>query len=367
MAVAKEQIRQIISENNISSVADVYTLLKDSFKEILQELMEAELDATLGYEKNHKGDLQTDNKRNGHSTKNLKSQYGEFQIDVPRDRNGEFEPKLIPKYQRDISGIEEKVKSLFTEDLVKLVIGFEKGSHGVRPFFCRNIEEADKLVWDDFCTNNIAVYLTKTELFGTDKTALFANLPALRTILQLASENQLKQEQWIILTLNAQEEVIQFDNFEDIYAYMADYPMLTSEEDRQLIEKIQNMTREDRWQYWIHEMSKCIKCYACRAVCPLCYCNRCIVEVNCPQWIQAWSAPLTNMEWQVNRVMHMAGRCVECGACAKACPVGIPLHLLTQNMMETIRHEFEKQPGNLGNKGNVLATFRVEDKEDFIH
>ena len=57
MAVAKEQIRQIISENNISSVADVYTLLKDSFKDILQELMEAELDATLGYEKNHKGFL----------------------------------------------------------------------------------------------------------------------------------------------------------------------------------------------------------------------------------------------------------------------------------------------------------------------
>ena len=49
MAVAKEQIRQIISENNISSVADVYALLKDSFKDILQELMEAELDATLGY------------------------------------------------------------------------------------------------------------------------------------------------------------------------------------------------------------------------------------------------------------------------------------------------------------------------------
>lgn len=117
MAVAKEQIRQIISENNINSVADIYTLLKDSFKDILQELMEAELDATLGYEKNHKGDLQTDNKRNGHSTKNLKSQYGEFQIDVPRYRNGEFEPKLIPKYQRDISGIEEKVISLYARGM----------------------------------------------------------------------------------------------------------------------------------------------------------------------------------------------------------------------------------------------------------
>ncbi len=63
MAAAKEQIRQIISENNITSVADVYSLLKESFKDILQELMEAELDASLGYEKNHKGDLATDNKR----------------------------------------------------------------------------------------------------------------------------------------------------------------------------------------------------------------------------------------------------------------------------------------------------------------
>ena len=97
MPVAKEQIRQIISENNITSVADVYSLLRDSFKDILQELMEAEMDATLGYGKNQKGDIQSDNKRNGHSTKTLKSQYGEFQIDVPRDRNGEFEPKLVPK------------------------------------------------------------------------------------------------------------------------------------------------------------------------------------------------------------------------------------------------------------------------------
>ena len=56
MAIAKEQIRQIISENNISSVADVYSLLKESFKDILQELMEAELDVSLGYQKNQKKD-----------------------------------------------------------------------------------------------------------------------------------------------------------------------------------------------------------------------------------------------------------------------------------------------------------------------
>lgn len=117
MAIAKDQIRQIISENNINSVADVYALLKDSFKDILQELMEAEMDAALGYGKNQKGNVTFSNKRNGHSSKILKSQYGEFQIDVPRDRNGEFEPKLIPKYQRDVSGIEEKVISLYARGM----------------------------------------------------------------------------------------------------------------------------------------------------------------------------------------------------------------------------------------------------------
>ena len=117
MPVAKEQIRQIIADNNLNSVADVYTLLRDSFKDILQELMETELDESLGYAKNHKGDVRISNKRNGHSTKTLKSQYGEFQIDVPRDREGEFEPKLIPKYKKDISGIEEKVISLYARGM----------------------------------------------------------------------------------------------------------------------------------------------------------------------------------------------------------------------------------------------------------
>lgn len=103
--------------NDIRRGNDVYELLKEGFKDILQELLEAEMDVTLGYEKNKKGNAHTDNKRNGHSSKSLKSQYGEFQIDVPRDRNGEFEPKLIPKYQRDISGIEEKVISLYARGM----------------------------------------------------------------------------------------------------------------------------------------------------------------------------------------------------------------------------------------------------------
>lgn len=117
MAIAKEQLRQIIKENNIQNVGDIYTLFKDSFKDMIQEMLEAEMDVSLGYPKNDKGALIVENKRNGYSPKTLKSQYGEFEVDIPRDRNGEFEPKIIPKYQRDISGIEEKVISLYARGM----------------------------------------------------------------------------------------------------------------------------------------------------------------------------------------------------------------------------------------------------------
>ena len=125
MAIAKEQLRQIIKENDLKSAGDVYALLKDSFKDLLQELLEAELDVSLGYDKNEKHGIETDNKRNGHTPKTVKSEFGEFQLDIPRDRNGEFEPEIVPKYCRDISGIEEKVISLYARGMTTRDIGAE--------------------------------------------------------------------------------------------------------------------------------------------------------------------------------------------------------------------------------------------------
>ena len=115
MPVAKEQIRQIIADNNISSVADVYTLLRDGFKDILQELMEAELDATLGYEKNQKGNMETSNKRNGHSPKNLKSQYGEFQIDVPGTGMGNSNRSSSPNTRGIFPGLRRRSSRFMPE------------------------------------------------------------------------------------------------------------------------------------------------------------------------------------------------------------------------------------------------------------
>ena len=108
MAIAKEQIRQIIADNNLNSVADVYTLLKDGFKDILQELMEAELDVSLGYEKNQKGDLETTNKRNGHSQKQSRASMGNCRWTSPGTRTVNLNPSLSPSTRGTFPGSRKK-------------------------------------------------------------------------------------------------------------------------------------------------------------------------------------------------------------------------------------------------------------------
>jgi ferredoxin len=263
--------------------------------------------------------------------------------------------------------LEEKVVSLFKDAAISMVIGYEEGDNMPRPFFCHKAEDAGRLIYNTQCYNNLATYLTRTEIVGNDKVAVIATLPTLRAIAQLASENQLHEDKLIILTVTDDDEVKEFSGFSDIVIYLAEFELKLSEKYKELDEKLEKMSREERWNFWVNEFSRCIKCYACRAACPLCYCTRCITDVNCPQWINPWPSPLANMEWQINRIMHMIGRCIGCGSCGKACPVGIPIDYLTRKMVEDLSDEFGYVPGRSMEEGNALSTFKPDDKENFIH
>ena len=108
----KELIREIIKKGNFNSAADIQEALKEIMKDFIQESLEAELDNQLGYEKyDKKADI--NNSRNGYSKKKVKSSFGEIELDIPRDRNSNFEPKIVPKYSRNISNLEEKVISMY--------------------------------------------------------------------------------------------------------------------------------------------------------------------------------------------------------------------------------------------------------------
>lgn len=116
-AIPKEVVREILSENKFNNAGEVMSFLKDAFKDVLQEMLEAEMEVHLGYPKDEPKARTTDNSRNGYSTKQLKSEFGPVDIQIPRDRKGEFEPQIVPKYKRDITGIEEKVIALYARGM----------------------------------------------------------------------------------------------------------------------------------------------------------------------------------------------------------------------------------------------------------
>lgn len=116
-ALPKNVIKEIIKSNEFENPGDILKYLKEAFQDVLQEMLEAEMDITLGYAKNDVQNKKTNNSRNGYTPKTVKTQMGPLELDIPRDRDGEFEPKIVPKYKRDISGIEEKVISLYARGM----------------------------------------------------------------------------------------------------------------------------------------------------------------------------------------------------------------------------------------------------------
>ena len=111
--LSKDLLREYIKEQDFKSADDILAGLKDMFKDVLQEALEAEMDEALGYQKSDSTEKGTTNRRNGYSKKTVKTELGPVQIDVPRDRNGEFEPQIIPKHQRTVDGIEDKILKLY--------------------------------------------------------------------------------------------------------------------------------------------------------------------------------------------------------------------------------------------------------------
>ena len=108
-------IQMLLQEQDIESAQDIQEALKDLLGVTIKEMMEAEMDDHLGYEKSERSD--NDDYRNGYKKKKVNSSYGSMEITVPQDRKSTFEPQVVKKRQKDISDIDQKIISMYAKGM----------------------------------------------------------------------------------------------------------------------------------------------------------------------------------------------------------------------------------------------------------
>lgn len=270
--------------------------------------------------------------------------------------------------------IQEEARKLLQEKKVDLVIGYQQSwdEDTVTPCFITDVSGVDKLVFNERCTHNLAKYLVGREGYLTSRyrpqnerprVALVARPATQRTVAALIQEHQFERRDLIILGIvdgapvGVEPDIevgrIQPDNDQ--------HEKIAAE-----VRRIESLPPAERQKWWEMQFANCIRCYACRQVCPFCYCERCIVDENQPQWIGRSPSVQNNESWNIIRAFHLTGRCVECGECDRACPVGIPLSLLNAKMAAEVKEAYGSVAGTGVDEKPALHTFSADDPEEFI-
>lgn len=321
--------------------------------------------------------------------------------------------------------LREMVKKLFEDEKIDLFIGYEQGSLPMMstPCFLSRADEVDRLAWNTYCSNNLAVYLPR--YFIPDprkKDQVFPRIGMVtkgcdgRSVVGLIKENQVprenlvlvgvacagmvdkkkleaglpegevikaeeKGEEIVVSSSEGKEKTLKKNEVLDESCLQCQYPLpkvydilIGEEKDARKadsdefarIKEFEAKSIEERWKYFQEEMSKCIRCYACRNACPNCYCKECFAEETQPKWIGVTEELSDVILYHLGRLFHQAGRCVDCGACARACPMGLDLRLFVKKLGKDVKELFGYEAGLSLEELPPLTTFKLEDAQDFI-
>jgi ferredoxin len=305
----------------------------------------------------------------------------------------------------------EKARELLTDGKVDVIIGYERGSVPLRsaPCFITDPDDVERLIWEPSCGINLANYLKERKI----KVGIIAKGCDSRSTVLLIKENQIKREDITIIgvpcegvidrrkiegavggheiteaTIFGDEIHVKGPSFEktlpleDYISVSCKYcrhpnpvlhdvligePVAENKVDGYPeVEELDAMEPDERYRFFVNELGDCIRCYACRNVCPSCYCKECFVDASMPQWFGKTNDLSDTMIYHIVRSMHMAGRCVDCDACTRACPMGINLRYLLGVAEKVIKDRYDYEAGLDIEQDPVMGTYDKEDSDEFI-
>jgi formate dehydrogenase subunit beta len=315
----------------------------------------------------------------------------------------------------DFSQVREAAAKLLSEKKVDLVLGFKKGSMVMKtqPAFITRVRDTKKLILDGFCQNNLAVFLH--DIPKDTRIGFICRGCESRAVRALVIEHQVKRENLYligvpctgILNWKKIQQAVDapitgaVDGYKEIIikaggkkhtltraqfivdscricmgigpvgvdAQIGDVqPLDLGEEELQptWAEMFAEKSAEECFKLFTEETDRCIRCYACREACPVCYCTECFVDHIMPRWNESMVTPGGTQAWHLIRAFHQTGRCVECGACERACPMDIKMNYLTDKLNADMKEKYGFEVGADGEKQPPFATITLDDKNRFI-
>lgn len=189
-------MRQMIELYHPETMGDIQNMLKDMFADTMKDMLQAELDTELGYKKHDQRPKETSNRRNGSYKKSVQSTLGESELEVPRDREGEFEPKLVPPGTKDVSGLEAKILSLYAKgtsdsdisDVINEIYGFDVSHETISNIIER--VQPRVIEWQNRRLDKVYPFVYMDALMISVKTDKKAGKAAVYTIIGVNCEGQ---------------------------------------------------------------------------------------------------------------------------------------------------------------------------------
>ena len=334
--------------------------------------------------------------------------------------------RTVEKIERQLR---EEAARLLAEGKADVVIGFEAGTLPLTaaPAFITKPEEASRLVWNEACGQNLAKFVHDVQMAHREaqkrlkpadrkkKTvAVVAPGCTTRSIAIHLNEKQYGRDEVVVLgvpctgvvdrrkllaaagaeellggsaesgrirvTTAAGEKDIALDKVlaDSCRTCRLNNPVLSDamlgpeappkdfEREYEAVDRFEALPEEERWAAFQREMAKCMRCYACRNACPSCYCRVCFLEQSQPQWIGIGQDKSDVELFQLMRMYHMAGRCVDCGTCSAVCPMGVDLHKFLKKLDKDAFVLFGHRAGVSPDEPAPLSTAREDDPEEFV-